>query len=266
MASAPLDAGPASPPEGPPDGVAAPVPAPVEDSPPPVHPSLLDAARTPHTLQTLLAALAAWATTVAPAAFARGAPALAGAVAVLAIGAGLAGPLVAASRRRVGRHVGVSAYLGLATLTWLLAGTALHPARLDPLRAAIGAVAWGAFALSWSDPWRFEQTQAADPSAPQLQARAALPAQAVPVAAVGVLSALACLFLAWRIRDPGRAILGQAAAIACAVALVTAAATVATSRGKRAPAGSRRLGKSVVRPLALLAIVGIGGAIVLALR
>ena len=80
MASAPLDAGPASPPEGPPDGVAAPVPAPVEDSPPPVHPSLLDAARTPHTLQTLLAALAAWATTVAPAAFARGAPALAGAV------------------------------------------------------------------------------------------------------------------------------------------------------------------------------------------
>jgi hypothetical protein len=173
---------------------------------------------------------------------------------------------LAGARRRIGRHVGLTAYLALATLSWLFAGTSLQPTRLDPTRAAIGAVAWGVFALSWSDPWRFKRKDAPDPNAPALQARAALPAFAVPIAAVGVACALACLLLAWRIRDPNRAILGQGAAIACAVALVTVGASVATTRGKIHAGGARRITRAAARPLILLAVVAAAGAVVLALR
>src|SRR5688572_9455874 len=137
--------------------------------------SWLDAAREPHTVQTLLSGIVAWATTVAPAALGRDAPGAARFFAVLALLAGITGQLMVGARKRIGRHVGLTAYLALATLSWLLAGSSLQPTRLDPTRAAIGAVAWGVFALSWSDPWRFKRRDAADPNAPALQARAALP-------------------------------------------------------------------------------------------
>src|SRR5262245_40851984 len=53
-----------------------------------------------HTSQALLSAVIAWAITVAPAAFARGAPAGAQVLAVLSFLAGVGGPLLAVRRRR----------------------------------------------------------------------------------------------------------------------------------------------------------------------
>jgi hypothetical protein len=194
---------------------------------------------------------------------------------VLALVAALVGPVLAAERpgatlgqrrRALARHVGTTLFLALAVLTWILAKAAIQPSRLDPGRAAIGTIAWGVFALSWADPWRYKRPPPSESGAPALQARAALPPFAVPVAAAAILGAIACLLLAWRIRDPGRAVLGQGAAIACAVALVTVGATIAAARGKRTVASPRRLGRAALRPLIILGLVAVGGGIVLALR
>jgi hypothetical protein len=217
------------------------------------------------TIQTLAAASLAWGTTVAPAAFARGAPAVAAALGAAALLAGIAGPTIAVLRRRLGRHLGLSLFLFCSTGTWLASNAAITPLRLDPTRATIGAIAWGVFALSWSDPWTFRRDELADPKAPALQARSTLPPFAVPIAAAGVLAALACLAFAWRVRDPSRAMLAQGTAIACAVALITASATVAVARGKRS-AGATRLTPAAVRPLMMLVAVGIAGAVMFALR
>ncbi|MCC6554948.1 MAG: hypothetical protein IT372_18400 [Polyangiaceae bacterium] len=217
-------------------------------------------------IQATLAALAAWTITVAPAAFARGSPASARLLAVLALPAGAGAPLLAVLRRRLARHIGISAFLALSTLTWLLASPAIQPARLDPIRAAIGAVAWGVYALSWRDRWPTGKAPDPDPDAPLLQARSHLPPLAAPLAGLGALAGLALLLVAWRVRDPDRALLAQAVALACAVALTTAAATIAVARGRRHPSASRRLTREAVRPLVVLAAFAVAGAVLMMLR
>jgi hypothetical protein len=216
--------------------------------------------------QAMFAALVAWTITVAPAAFSRGAPVSARVAAVLAVLCGVAAPLLAVVRRRLARHLGISVFLALVTLAWLLASPALQPSRLDPIRAAIGAVAWGVFALSWRDRWLVRRQLDPDPDAPILQARAHLPPLSTAIVAVGSLASLALLVLAWRVRDHDRALLAQSAAVACAVALISASSAVAVARGRRQAAGTRRLTQHAVRPLLVLIAFALLGAIVMMLR
>ena len=210
----------------------------------------------------LVASMISWAITVAPVGFGRGASILAGLVAILALGAGLGAAFLLARRPALARHVGISAFLGLAVLTWLANPAAIHPLRLDPIRGAFGALAWGVFALAWSERWGPRaRVVPADPDAPSLQARSALAPAAQPIAALGVVASLVYLVFAFRVRDPDRALVAQALALACSVAVVTTASTVATARGKsRGPAG--RLTAPVIRALLFLVTFAIAGAIV----
>jgi hypothetical protein len=220
-----------------------------------------------HTAVTLLSALLVWAITLAPAALSRGAPLHAKALCLLSLAAGLSGPVLLSSKPRLARHLGITAFLSLATLTWLASGLAIHPSRLDWIRAVFGSIAWGVYALSWSERWskRREIVQI-DPEAAALQARSTLPALAVPVTTVGTFAAVAMLVLAWRIGDPERALVGHAVAVACAVGLVTASATVATARGKRRSSSGRRLTGTAIRAIGLLVVCAVTGAVLFALR
>ena len=215
----------------------------------------------------LVAALITWTITVAPVGFGRGASIAAGLVAVLALGAGLGGGILLARRPALARHLGISAFLGLATLTWLANAAAIHPLRLDPIRGAFGALAWSIFALAWSERWGPRaRAVPADPDAPTLLARSALAPLAQPIAALGVVASLVYLVLAFSIRDPDRALVAQALALACSVAVVTAASTVATARGKPRNPGGRRLTAPVIRALLFLVTFAVAGAVVTLLR
>jgi hypothetical protein len=215
----------------------------------------------------LVASMIAWAITVAPVGFGRSASIAASFAAILMLGAGLGGAVLLARRPPLARHLGISAFLGLATLTWLANPAAIHPLRLDPVRGMFGAVAWGVFALAWSERWGPRaRVVPADPDAPSLQARSALAPAAQPIAALGVLASLGYLVFAFRIRDPDRALVAQALALACSVAVVTAASTVATARGKSRNPGGRRLTGPVIRALLFLVTFAIAGAIVTLLR
>jgi hypothetical protein len=228
---------------------------------------LADELRVGRTSPTLVAVTIAWGATLAPAGFGRGAPVLAGLLSVAALAAGLAGPVMARKSARTGRHVGITLFVSLAVATWLVGSAAIHPIRLDAIRGVFGAIAWGVFALSWSERWGPRPDAVpADPEAPLLLPRAALPLGAVPLTAVALAAALGYLVLAFRVRDPDRALLAQAAALACGVAVVAAAGVVATARGKRRSSTGRRLTPPVVRSLLLLCAVAVGGAIVTALR
>lgn len=215
---------------------------------------------------TVLAAVVAWSITLAPAALARSSPRSALYFAVAAVIAGASGPLLLPVHPRLGRHIGISLFLGLAALTWLLTSPAIQPARLDPMRAAIGAVAWGVFALSWNERWKSKVEPEVDTQGPALQARSTLPRLAVPIAGVGILAGLGYLAIAWRIRDVDRAIFAHALALACAVAVITSAATVAVARGRASSSSSRRLTAQALRPLILLVALAVGGAVLIVLR
>lgn len=216
---------------------------------------------------TMVAVVIAWAATLAPSGFGRASPVIASSFALAALVAGLGGPILSRTSPRAGRHLGISLFAALAVGTWLTGSAAIHPMRLDPIRGAFGAIAWGVFALSWSDRWGPRPVAVpADPEAPLLLPRAALPFGATLIGGLGVALAIVYLALAFMVRDPERALATQAVALACSVALVTAAGVIATARGKRRSTGSRRLTPQVIRALLLLVTVAVLGAVVTALR
>lgn len=218
--------------------------------------------------QTLLAALVAWSATVAPAVLSRSSPRSAFLIAMLALVAGLAGPMMRSSRPNIARHIGITLFFVLVALAWLLASAAIEPLRLDPLRASIGAVAWGAFALSWREPWETEaaEVEARDPNASQLQARAALPRGAIAIMMLGIVSGLSFLVFAWSVRDADRALVAQALSVACAVAVISVAGATAVDRGRRSSRSSRRVTPTAGRSLLLLFTFVAAGIAVIVLR
>jgi hypothetical protein len=218
-------------------------------------------------LPTLVTGLIAWSITVAPVGFGRGASLLAEILTLVALVTTLAGPFLLTTRPRLGRHVGISLFVGFSTSVWLANSAALHSLRLEPVRGAYGAIAWGVFAVSWSDRWdATPKTAPPEQDAPALLARSTLPSLAAPIVGLGIVAGIGYLVFAFQIRDPDRALLAQAIALLCAVVVVSASATVATTRGKHRSSSGRRLTSSVVRGVLLLATFAFAGAIVTALR
>lgn len=219
----------------------------------------------PGVLQRIICAVFAWAVTILPVAASRVGSWPARAVALFALAAGVVGPLMVPTRRRIGRHVGISLFVGSAALVWLLSPAAVDVSRIDLVLAITGAVAWMVFAFAWGEPWRFRPEAQTDELASSLRARAELPPLAVPIAALGVVCAAGLLFLGFRVRDSSRALLAQVVAIGLGVAMVTVAASIATGRGKqRAPQSD--LPKPAVRALLVLAVAALAGAAILVLR
>lgn len=217
-------------------------------------------------VQRVVCSAFAWTVTVAPAAFSRAGSFAAQALSVACLAAGIAGPALVPSRKRVGRQLGITVFLALATMTWLLASSALEPGRLDAVRAGIGAIAWGVYAFSWGEPWRFRTEAPQDDAGGVLRARSTLPAGAVPIAGAGVIAGLALLVVGWSVRDPSRALLAQAASIALSIAVVGASAQVAIARAKgRRPSGTA-LPREALRAIIGLLFVALAGAALLILR
>lgn len=233
---------------------------------PPPAPARVAAFAEPGVLQRVACAVFAWAVTVAPAAFSRTGDWTARLLAVATVAAGIAGPATVPFRRRLGRHIGISAFCAAAVGVWVLSPEVIDVARMDAVRAGIGGVAWGLYAFSWGEPWRFRTEAPQDDAGGALRARATLPPLAVPIAAFGVFASIAVLGTAWLTREPSRALLGHAAAVGIAVAMVTATAQIATSRGKSRRMSSGSLPKQAVRAIVLLLVVAALGAVRLILQ
>src|SRR5262249_39969081 len=148
---------------------------------------------------------------------------------------------------------------------WLFGSASIQPLRLDPVRGITGGIAWGVYALAWSERWArwAGNPPVFDPEAPLLQARATLPRFSRFVLAFGVPVALRLVGRAWHARDREGALLAHAAALVCAVGVVPAAATVAISRGKTHLRSGRRLPSRATRALLVLIGFAIIGAVVM---
>lgn len=204
----------------------------------------------------LLPGLYAWLTTVGSPATARGASLAARAAAFLALACLVAGPVVALERPRLGRALGVLAFVGFSLVTWLLLGPLIGVQRLEPLRAGLGMAGWALFALGWGSMRRADAVPEDHPHAvagESLSARGALPRGAVAVVLLGTLAAAAPIYYAWTVTRAQHALLAHAVALACALGLVDAGSVIAVERGKWRPVlpPRRRLG-AAARPLAVL--------------
>jgi hypothetical protein len=207
----------------------------------------------------LLPALLAWVSTVGVPVAERGTGFAARASAGLALLALVGGPLLLPLSPRYGRIVGIHVALGLSVLTWLLLGDSMSVLHLEPVRSAIGVVAWILFAFGWGATRFPGQIPEDDPRAilgPPLLARSRLPFGAAFIFGAGLFGAALPLFAAWRVARPSHALLAHAVAIVCGIALVTSAARVAVDRQGWQPVSpaAARLGLAA-RPLTLLAVV-----------
>jgi hypothetical protein len=172
----------------------------------------------------LLPGIYAWGATVAWPAFA-----VAGSSPVARIAAGVSaallftGPLLARRHLRSGRALGVLGFVGASAAAWGALDAAIRPPQLDTVRGALGALAWGLFALGWGTfPGRTRLPEE-DPHAVltgRLPPRSQLP-RGIALGFAGLLvTALGLPLLAWRVERPGVALLAHAVALAGSVALL----------------------------------------------
>jgi hypothetical protein len=179
----------------------------------------------------LLPGLYAWGATVAWPAFAtRGAslPARVGAVGsivALFLGLGLA-------RRHpvLGRGIGVLGCLGCAAISWGALGNVLRVPPLDPVRAALGALAWGLFAQGWGAFPGPHASPSGESAAARLPSRGHLPISTRLGFGLLACVAVALPLLAWRVERPGVALLAQAVALAASVGLLNVGTRVLVLR------------------------------------
>lgn len=217
----------------------------------------------------LLPGLYAWASTVAMPAFSRGSGTTARVAAVLAVLFMLAGPFVALARPRVGRVLGIHAFVVCCLASWLFGGPAIAIERLEVIRAALGALGWMLFAFGWGVTRTLGRVPEDDPrvlSGAPLPARGRLPPGAYPVFAVGVVGALAPAAVAWRVAREDHALFAHAVAVVCAIGLLAASSRIAVERGKwEAPRPSSRF-NAAAGPLMLLGVLLAVGFLWMVLR
>lgn len=218
----------------------------------------------------LLPGLLAWVATLAVPVAERGVSGWARVTSGAALVAMVAGPLLLGIYPRVGRIVGIQLTVAFAIVTWVLLGPVIGVQHLEPVRAAIGGVAWVIFAFGWgsvrdrgSVP---EEQPGVLPGAP-LPARAALPFGAAAVLTVGVIGAALPIFIAWRVTRPSHALFAHGVAVVCAIALVTSAAMIAVERQSyRSETNASARFVTATRPLTALALAVIIGCIWLLIR
>lgn len=196
--------------------------------------------------QVLVPGIYAWAVTVVPSTSGRTAPGYAWVPAFLAFGSLVAGCFLLRDRPRLGRALGIWAFLAFALVTWTLNPAVLRPDRIDPIRAASGAFGWMLYALGWGTPWRPGVHPEDDPRAelyPKLEPRKD-PVLSMPLAvAIATIGSVLAMVLAWRATDNSRALMLHGLALAVSVALVSTASRVALAQGNKRswPAPRQRL-------------------------
>jgi hypothetical protein len=193
----------------------------------------------------LLPGLYAWGATVAWPTFSTRAASVPARVAtLLAVAALLVGLGLARRYPVAGRGVGVLGCLGCSAVAWGALGNVLRVPDLDPVRALLGALAWGLFALGWgSFPARLRPAEELESQTLQrLPSRGQLPLGTRAGFVALVAAAIALPMLAWRVERPGVALLAQAVALAGSVALLNVGTRVLIARPNLERRGAPRLG------------------------
>jgi hypothetical protein len=212
--------------------------------------------------RVLLPGLYAWLLTVGLPVAARGVrsgPRLAAAAALLALLLALS---LVGQRLGVARVLGIYVFVACSALTWALLGSELSPAHLDRVRTALGTLGWVLYAFGWGRVRSVPETSAQLPIAPgaPLVPRSRLQARAMPIVAFAVCTAVVCEGLAFRVDRQEHAVLAHAAAVACALLVLSAGSRVALAQGTRVELASpaQRLNAVALRGALLAVLFGLG--------
>jgi hypothetical protein len=217
--------------------------------------------------QAAIPGVYAWAVTVAPAAWARGAPLLPKVVAVF--GLGMLGAAAILERRsgvtRADQLARVCSVWGLvlsAALVWALSPAALSPFRMESARGVAGMIGWALFAFASAGPSLKRDPAEAERAtlAASLKPRAKIPRGDRLYLVGGILGAIAIQLVGWKVTVPERAVLVRLVTLAAGLGILGGATSVGLARHQpRAPLSRRKRTRRALPSLVMLAIVGAVG-------
>jgi hypothetical protein len=230
-----------------------------------------EATRSPSTLgrvidlgaaaQACIPGLYAWAVTVAPVAWGRGASAFAKVTAMTGL-VSLAAALFLEHRRpEDAPRARVVAVWGLSlssALTWLAEPSAMSLLKIDAARGFAGMLGWALFAFACAAPpvRRDEANEARVVDGPPLRPRMRLARGDVAIISLGAVIACVLQVVGWRSGPAERAILVRLVALACGLAILGAATGVALARHvRRVPPSRRERIRRVIPWLSVLSIL-----------
>ncbi len=240
--------------------------------------------------QAAIPGLYAWAITVAPAAWSRGAPMLAKVASIVGVVALVTAPLVegagpavsadanearepkeGASRKKRSFAETARSWTGptwarawsvwglvlSSVIVWALVPTALSSARLDAVRGVLGMVGWALFAFASAGPALRPDPDSASRivASTSLKPRSAVPRGDALYVGIGVVMALAMQTVGWEVAVPERAVLVRLVTVVCGIAVIGATTSIALARhGTRARAPSRMRLRRALPWLLMLAL------------
>ena len=235
--------------------------------------------------QAAIPGLYAWAITVAPAAWSRGAPLVAKAAAIMGVIALVTAPFVEGSGGATSdvpdhqkrsflerfnswtgpmwaRTWSVWGFVLSSAMVWALAPSALSSARLDAVRGSLGMVGWALFAFASAGP-----ALKSDPNSPariiastSMKPRSALPRGDGIYVAVGVVLALLMQGIGWGVATPERAVLVRLVTVVCGIAVIGGTTSIALARhGTRVPASRKIKLRRAMPWLVMLTMVALAG-------
>jgi hypothetical protein len=238
--------------------------------------------------QAAIPGLYAWAITVAPAAWSRGAPLIAKGAALLGVIALVTAPLVegagapaaeAPPKRLMSpaswtgpmwaRAWSVWGFVLSSSIVWALAPAALSSARLDAVRGALGMVGWALFAFASAGPVLRPEPGLVGRivASTSLKPRSALPRGDGVYVGVGIVLAVAMQLVGWGVSAPERAVLVRLVTVVCGIAVVGGTTSIALARhAKRTPAPRRLRLRRALPWIVMLALFAGGGMAVGMLR
>jgi len=212
--------------------------------------------------QAAIAGGYAWSVSVAPVAWQRGAPASAKLAAILAAASLLAGIVL----ERVSppppggariRPVVMWVFVLACAIVWLAVPEALEPARMNGTRGLASVIGWALFAHACAAP-----AVAPAPEArvePGLVGRARISRFDGAAIVAAAIAALLLQVVGWSQAITERAVLLRVVTLACGLALVGGAATIASER-HRVRRGGRAARAPVAWLAALVVLLVVGGA------
>lgn len=213
--------------------------------------------------QAMVPGFYAWMATVAPTAWARGAPLLAKVAAL--VGLALLGASAFAEARwpKWARATSVWGLTLTSCLVWILSPAVLAPTRLDVARGIAGMVGWALFAYASAAPAVVKSptpSPARESVTGDLKPRAVVPRGDILFVAGGAALALGLQLIGWRAVSPERALLIRLVSLASGLALIGAATNVALARHKaRTLVPSKYRLRSSLPWLIALAFLAMGG-------
>jgi hypothetical protein len=249
--------------------------------------------------QAAIPGLYAWAITVAPAAWSRGAPWLAKVASIIGLlalvtapfveGGGAAvspdaartgpadandatlkkrPPLIDIVRSWTGptwaRAWSVWGFVLSSAIVWALAPSALSAARLDGVRGALGMVGWALFAFASAGPaLRSDPSEAARiVASTSLKPRSELPRGDGAYVGLGVVLALSMQAVGWGVPVPERAVLVRLVTVVCGIAVLGGTTSIALSRhSTRVPASGRIRLRRALPWFVMLALFAVAGIV-----